>query len=84
MFDRCFDPAGRNRQMMAIIASGSRTTALGRVRLPTLVVHGDADTLVDQAGVAARPRSFPVPASFSWRGWVMTPPRSTGTRWWTW
>ena len=49
-FDRCFDPAGTARQMMAIIASGSRTADLGRVRLPTLVIHGDADTLVDASG----------------------------------
>ncbi len=49
-FDRCFDPAGTARQMMAIIASGSRTAALGGVRVPTLVLHGDADTLVDPSG----------------------------------
>jgi len=49
-FDRCFDPAGTARQMMAIISSGSRTAALNAVRLPTLVLHGDADTLVDQSG----------------------------------
>jgi pimeloyl-ACP methyl ester carboxylesterase len=49
-FDRCFDPAGTARQMMAIIAAGSRTFDLGHVRLPTLVIHGDADTLVDASG----------------------------------
>jgi pimeloyl-ACP methyl ester carboxylesterase len=49
-YDRCFDPAGTARQMMAIIASGSRTPALGAVRVPTLVLHGDADTLVDASG----------------------------------
>jgi pimeloyl-ACP methyl ester carboxylesterase len=49
-YDRCFDPAGTARQMMAIISSGSRTAALASVRVPTLVVHGDADTLVDVSG----------------------------------
>jgi pimeloyl-ACP methyl ester carboxylesterase len=49
-FDRCFDPAGTARQMMAIIASGSRTTALSCVEVPTLVLHGDADKLVDPSG----------------------------------
>jgi len=49
-FDRCFAPDGTTRQMMAIMASGSRTAALGRVRVPTLVLHGDADTLVDPSG----------------------------------
>jgi pimeloyl-ACP methyl ester carboxylesterase len=49
-YDRCFDPAGTARQMMALIASGSRSAELGAVQLPTLVVHGDADTLVDASG----------------------------------
>ncbi len=49
-FDRYFDPAGTARQMMAIIAAGSRTAALGGVSVPTLVLHGDADTLVNPTG----------------------------------
>ena len=49
-FDRCFDPAGRARQMMAILASGSRTAALHDVRVPVLVLHGDADRLIDPSG----------------------------------
>jgi pimeloyl-ACP methyl ester carboxylesterase len=32
------------------MASGSRTAALAHVRVPTLVIHGDADTLIDQSG----------------------------------
>ena len=35
---------------MAIIGSPSRTDALSRLRMPTLVLHGDADQLVDQSG----------------------------------
>lgn len=49
-FDRSFDPAGQARQLMAIMASGSRTEALRSVRLPFLVMHGDADRLVDPSG----------------------------------
>ena len=49
-FDRCFDPAGRARQVMAVMASGSRTAALGNVSVPTLVIHGDADGLIDPSG----------------------------------
>ena len=49
-FDRCFEPDGTIRQMMAIVASGSRTAALGSVEVPTLVLHGDADALVDPSG----------------------------------
>jgi len=49
-FDRCFDPAGTARQLMAILASGARTEDLRGLRLPTLVVHGDADNLIDPSG----------------------------------
>jgi pimeloyl-ACP methyl ester carboxylesterase len=49
-FDRCFDPSGRARQVMAIAASGSRTAALADVDVPTLVLHGSADTLIDPSG----------------------------------
>lgn len=45
-FARGLYPAGVARQMVAIMASGSRKAALARVRVPTLVIHGDADPLV--------------------------------------
>lgn len=45
-FDRCWDPDGRARQAMAVMSSPSRVEALGSLRVPTLVVHGDADRLV--------------------------------------
>jgi pimeloyl-ACP methyl ester carboxylesterase len=37
---------GLARQMAAIIASGSRRETLRGIRIPTLVLHGDADPLV--------------------------------------
>lgn len=49
-FDRSFRPTGPGRQMMAGVASGSRTAALGAVRVPALVMHGSADTLIDPSG----------------------------------
>jgi pimeloyl-ACP methyl ester carboxylesterase len=49
-FDRCFHPAGTARQMAAVNASGSRTEALRSVRVPTLVLHGDQDRLIDPSG----------------------------------
>jgi pimeloyl-ACP methyl ester carboxylesterase len=49
-FDRCFEPAGQIRQFAAIRRSGSRADALRRLAVPTLVVHGDRDTLIDQSG----------------------------------
>ncbi len=45
-YDRCWDPEGRARQAMAVASSPSRVEALGSLRMPTLVVHGDADRLV--------------------------------------
>lgn len=46
VFKRGLNPAGTARQLAAIFASGSRKKALGAVRVPTLVIHGDADPLV--------------------------------------
>jgi pimeloyl-ACP methyl ester carboxylesterase len=48
-YDRCFHPAGVARQMIAIVASGSRRDALRALRVPTLVVHGADDPLVPLA-----------------------------------
>ena len=45
-FDRCWDPGGRQRQALAVGHSPSREDALRTLKVPTLVVHGDADRLV--------------------------------------
>jgi len=45
-YDRAFHPQGTQRQMAAIVASGSRVEGLGRLAMPTLVIHGEADVLV--------------------------------------
>jgi pimeloyl-ACP methyl ester carboxylesterase len=45
-FNRGLYPPGVARQMIAILASGSRKAALAKVRVPTLVIHGDSDPLV--------------------------------------
>lgn len=45
-YDRCWDPAGRQRQVMAVGSSPSREEALQSLSVPTLVLHGDADRLV--------------------------------------
>ncbi|HEY1989116.1 MAG TPA: alpha/beta hydrolase [Acidimicrobiales bacterium] len=49
-FDRGFYPAGVARQMIGVLASGSRAEALRSVKVPALVLHGDADTLIDISG----------------------------------
>jgi pimeloyl-ACP methyl ester carboxylesterase len=41
---------GAARQLLAILASGSRKQSLGGIKSPTLVIHGDVDPLVPLAG----------------------------------
>jgi pimeloyl-ACP methyl ester carboxylesterase len=58
-FDRGLNPAGAARQLAAIVASGNRRDALASVKLPTLVIHGDADPLVNVAGGIATAGAIP-------------------------
>lgn len=58
-YDRAFHPEGTGRQMVAILSSGDRTDGLHRVKCPTLVVHGDADPLVDPSGGQATAAAVP-------------------------
>ncbi len=52
-YDRCHNPAGTARQLAAILSSGSRTAALRRLDVPTVVIHGERDPLIPfRAGVA--------------------------------
>ena len=48
--DRAYDPDGTSRQMLAVVASGSREEGLAELDLPTMVLHGDEDRLVDISG----------------------------------
>ena len=47
LWDEGLDPAGTARQLMAIYASGDRTEAVRGIAVPTLVVHGDSDPLIN-------------------------------------
>lgn len=49
-YDRGFNPVGVGRQLLAIVASGSRAEGLERLDLPALVVHGQADRLITFSG----------------------------------
>ena len=49
-FDRAFNPAGLARQLLGIMASGSRAEGLRRLDVPTLVIHGRVDPLVTLSG----------------------------------
>ena len=52
-FDRSFFPEGVGRQFAAILADGDRTEALRQLDTPTLVIHGEADPLIDVSGGSA-------------------------------
>jgi pimeloyl-ACP methyl ester carboxylesterase len=58
-FDRAYDPAGVARQLAAILASPDRTADLARVAVPTLVVHGAQDALVNVSGGRATAAAIP-------------------------
>jgi pimeloyl-ACP methyl ester carboxylesterase len=58
-YDRRYDPAGGRRQFAAILASPNRTAALRRVSVPTTVIHGTADSLVNLSGGLATAAAIP-------------------------
>lgn len=45
-YDRAFNPAGVERQLLALLAEPSRVDLLNRIQVPTLVIHGTADPLL--------------------------------------
>ena len=47
--DTPLDMEATKRQLLAILASGNRSEALGQIRVPTLVIHGTADPLLPLA-----------------------------------
>jgi len=50
VYDRSYYPAGVGRQLLAIVASGSRSERLRALDIPTLVIHGAIDPLVTLSG----------------------------------
>lgn len=45
-YDRCYCPDGVSRQMAAVVAAGDRSAMLRSISVPTLVIHGEDDTLI--------------------------------------
>jgi pimeloyl-ACP methyl ester carboxylesterase len=58
-YDRGVSTAALERQLGAIIASGSRVADLRRIKAPTLVIHGTKDRLVRLSGGRATVRAIP-------------------------
>ena len=55
-YDRAHDPAGYIRQLGAVLAQSNRTRALTKLKVPTLVMHGLHDPLVNVSGGVALAR----------------------------
>ena len=58
-FDRGYDVRAGGRQLGAIIASGDRTKMVGKVRAPTLVIHGSVDKMIRPSGGRATAKAIP-------------------------
>jgi pimeloyl-ACP methyl ester carboxylesterase len=58
-YDRAFHPSGSQRQLNAIVSQPDRTDALAGVKVPTLVIHGESDVLVDPSGGIATALAIP-------------------------
>jgi pimeloyl-ACP methyl ester carboxylesterase len=57
--DRSNTPEGTVRQFLAIQASGDRTDKLRTLDVPTLVIHGTNDSLIDVSGGEATAAAIP-------------------------
>ena len=58
-YDRAHDPLGVGRQLLAVLASGSRSERLRELRVPALVIHGAQDPLVRLSGGQATAEAIP-------------------------
>jgi pimeloyl-ACP methyl ester carboxylesterase len=58
-YDRAFHPEGVARQLVGIVASPDRTPGLTGLEVPTLVIHGEDDCLVDPSGGKATADAVP-------------------------
>ncbi|GGK03817.1 alpha/beta hydrolase [Pilimelia anulata] len=74
-YDRGHDPAGMLRQAVAVVASGDRTARLGALRVPTLVVHGTDDRMIDVSGGRATAAAIPGAALVTYPGMGHSLPR---------
>ena len=49
-WDRSHPEGGGERQYEAIVAAGNRDSSVATISVPSLVIHGSADTLIDVSG----------------------------------
>lgn len=58
-YDRSYCPQGTARQLGALLSSPDRTEGLGRLKIPFLVIHGEADPLIQLSGGEATAAAVP-------------------------
>lgn len=58
-YDRSFCPEGSGRQYLAIMVQKDRTQELKKLKVPSLIIHGDEDPLVPIAGGKATADAIP-------------------------
>jgi pimeloyl-ACP methyl ester carboxylesterase len=58
-WDRDHDAAGVARQAVAIVTQRDRTPDLGKLRVPTVVIHGAIDPLIQPSGGEATAKAIP-------------------------
>ncbi len=58
-WDRDHDPFGLVRQSVAALKSGDRTQLLHNLHVPTLVIHGKSDKMIDVSGGIATAEAIP-------------------------
>ncbi|MEX0836032.1 MAG: alpha/beta hydrolase [Nitriliruptor sp.] len=68
-FARGIHEWGSARQLLAIRGDGDRTSRLGTLRVPTLVLHGEDDPLIDVSGGRATAAAIPDATLVTLPGW---------------
>jgi pimeloyl-ACP methyl ester carboxylesterase len=58
-YDRAYYPPGTARQLAAILTAPDRTEALRGISVPTTVIHGEADPLINVSGGKATAAAIP-------------------------
>ncbi|QIS10198.1 alpha/beta fold hydrolase [Nocardia arthritidis] len=74
-YDRDNDRGALIRQAAAVLASGDRTARLRELRVPTLVIHGTADLVIDISGGEATAAAVPDAELITFEGMGHSLPR---------
>jgi len=58
-WDRDHNPLAMQRQLVAVLKSGDRTKLLKNIKIPSLVLHGKADKMINVSGGIATAEAIP-------------------------